>query len=289
LTLARPAIAASLAGCCARSSLGLRFEDADRLPLPGCPGLGDSHGDSLPLGALYATGVTRTLRVASLPPRLACFHAALRSLLQPPSPASFETGSFSRELYVPFRVRASNDLPLATSRQPCGHLEAKERLPWGSVPLRDISWRRPLTTRVPNSDLTLRPWRFSRLRRFTPPPALRVYFTPQPRPGFALQGFVPHHGAFAGFHRQCPSCPLEPSRLRLPAPATKPPSCRALLPMTSAVVLGRRLIRRDSAPLLSFILLRVFVLLTVGAPSRPLRPRPSPRRTLQGWSPAYRQ
>lgn len=78
------------------------------------------------------------------------FCRRLRSLLQPPSPVSFETGSFSRELYVPFRVRATNDLPLATSlKQPCDHLrEAKERLPWSSVPLRGISWQRPLTTEV---------------------------------------------------------------------------------------------------------------------------------------------
>ena len=38
---------------------------------------------------------------------------------------------------------------------------------------------------------TFRPRRFSRPRRFPPPPTLRVYFTPQPRPGFALQGFPP--------------------------------------------------------------------------------------------------
>jgi hypothetical protein len=33
-----------------------------------------------------------------------------------------------------------------------------------------------------------RPRRFARPRRFPPPPALRAYFIPQPRPGFALQG-----------------------------------------------------------------------------------------------------
>ena len=36
-----------------------------------------------------------------------------------------------------------------------------------------------------------RPRRFSRPRRLPPLLALWVYFTPQPRPGFALQGFVP--------------------------------------------------------------------------------------------------
>jgi hypothetical protein len=36
-----------------------------------------------------------------------------------------------------------------------------------------------------------RPRRFSRPRRLPPPTGSWVYFTPQPRPGFALQGFVP--------------------------------------------------------------------------------------------------
>ena len=38
---------------------------------------------------------------------------------------------------------------------------------------------------------SFRPRRFARPRRFPPSPALRVYFTPQPRPGFTLQGFSP--------------------------------------------------------------------------------------------------
>jgi len=40
----------------------------------------------------------------------------------------------------------------------------------------------------PNSP-PFRPRRFSRPRRFDPRLALWVYFTPQPRPGFTLQGF----------------------------------------------------------------------------------------------------
>ena len=36
---------------------------------------------------------------------------------------------------------------------------------------------------------SFRPRRFSRPRRLPPPPALRVCFTPLPRPGFTLQGF----------------------------------------------------------------------------------------------------
>jgi hypothetical protein len=36
-----------------------------------------------------------------------------------------------------------------------------------------------------------RPWRFSRLRRFSPPLALWVYFTPLPRPGYPFRGLNP--------------------------------------------------------------------------------------------------
>jgi len=36
---------------------------------------------------------------------------------------------------------------------------------------------------------SFRPRRFSRPRRLAPPPTSRAYFIPQPRPGFALQGF----------------------------------------------------------------------------------------------------
>jgi hypothetical protein len=39
-----------------------------------------------------------------------------------------------------------------------------------------------------------RPRRFSRPRRLAPPCTLRVYFTPQPRSGFALQGVSPSTG-----------------------------------------------------------------------------------------------
>jgi len=160
------------------------------------------------------------VRVSAAPCGLSSSHRP-RLLSEPVhSPASFASPSeHERPTTCP-----------SCPQQPCDHQEAEERLPWGFYPLRDISQRRPLSTEAPNFDLTLRPWRFARLRRFSPPPALRVCFTPLPRPGFALQGFVPLRGAFAGFHRQLPSGPLKQIRLRLPAPANLPPSCRALTP-----------------------------------------------------------
>jgi hypothetical protein len=160
------------------------------------------------------------VRVSAAPCGLSSSHRP-RLLSKPVhSPASFAS---------PSEHERPTTCPLFP-QQPCDRREAKERLPGGSCPLRDVSWRRPLATEAPNLDLTLRPWRFARLRRLTPPPALRVCFTPLPRPGFALQGFVPHRGAFRRFPDELPSGPLKQIRLRLPAPANLPPSFRALTP-----------------------------------------------------------
>jgi hypothetical protein len=52
--------------------------------------------------------------------------------------------------------------------------------------VRGVHW----TMRIPPSS-TVRPQCFSHSRRFAPPRTLRAYFIPQPRPGFALQGFSP--------------------------------------------------------------------------------------------------
>jgi hypothetical protein len=80
---------------------------------------------------------------------------------------------------LPFRV-----LPFRTRPAPPG----VEPLPWGwPCPLRDVSLQRPCNG-VPIPP-PCRPRRFSRPRRFAPLPALWVYFTPQPRPGFPFRGF----------------------------------------------------------------------------------------------------
>lgn len=61
----------------------------------------------------------------------------------------------------------------------------------------------------PNS---FRPQRFSRSRRFTPPLTVWTYFIPQPRPGFALQGFSPSNSRVIS-SMTVPSCRCS----RLPA------------------------------------------------------------------------
>ena len=91
-------------------------------------------------------------------------------------------GSSSPELGLLFRVRASSNLPRARMS---GAPSLGFRLPIAaSVPgihLRARSHPRP----------TVRPRRFSRPRRLTPPRTWWACFIPQPRPGFASQGFFP--------------------------------------------------------------------------------------------------
>ena len=88
---------------------------------------------------------------------------------------------------------------------------------------------------------TFRPRRFSRPRRFPPPSALRVYFIPQPRPGFALQGIcLPRSRTSIS-----PPCPLAGWRV---LPAGVAASARRTCPAFRALI--RAGIRRD-APVIS--------------------------------------
>jgi hypothetical protein len=123
-------------------------------------------------------------------------------------------------------------------------------------------------------ELKFRPRRFSRPRRFAPPPALRVYCTPQPRPGFALQGFVPRTEPY----RISPasSCPLAVERCRLRFdPRQRPrPRLQGLALRVECGVNRNRLRPRSIRAPPGLLLLRVLSPRTVGAPSRSLRPRP---------------
>jgi hypothetical protein len=90
-------------------------------------------------------------------------------------------------------------------------------------PHRGNSRWRPLIAQGTRPHATFRPRRFSRPRRFAPPLALRVYFAPQPRPGFALQGIVPRTEPYrVSPARSCPpgvghqSLRCEPRQLRRP-------------------------------------------------------------------------
>ena len=120
--------------------------------------------------------------VSSAPSRYSC----------PAVPHRLSLWVHPRTLQVPFRVHRSwpadgllalaLDMPSTGSRSSSRYQLAPSTTP----------------TRLPSPSFasfpqlaSFRPRRFSRPRRFPPPPALRVYFTPQPRPGFTLQGFSP--------------------------------------------------------------------------------------------------
>jgi len=114
--------------------------------------------------------------------RLAVSSCAMPVLLWMPSPASLaQNGFILPQALRPYRVLLSTVRPT-----PPG----VKLLPWGSHSLFAVSAGRILSKGF-HPPKPFRPWRFSRLRRFPPPPALWVYFTPQPRPGFSLQGFNP--------------------------------------------------------------------------------------------------
>jgi len=71
----------------------------------------------------------------------------------------------------------------------------RESLPWGcKSPLRDINHKQRLNnTEPPQARHPLRPWRFARLRRFSPLMTLWTYFIPLPRAGFSFRGFLLPH------------------------------------------------------------------------------------------------
>jgi hypothetical protein len=97
-------------------------------------------------------------------------------------PRSFaRPGSSFYELHILFRVF-------------CCHLPFTRKLGAPSLGFRSPSRQQRMEStkrRASHTRLTFRPQRFSRSRRLTPPRALRACFIPQPRPGFALQGFSP--------------------------------------------------------------------------------------------------
>ena len=120
-----------------------------------------------------------------IPPWRCRFRVAFAVFLPLPSPLSFVRGGSSRAL------RPSSEFseisPPVASRRRAPSL--------GFVPHRDVSRRSPLPHGLPRAgrrrptSAAFRPRRFARPRRLSPPSALRVYFAPLPRPGFALQGF----------------------------------------------------------------------------------------------------
>jgi len=104
-----------------------------------------------------------------------------------------------------------------------------------AVPHRGIDAWCPPAARSSQLHAKFRPRRSSRPRRFAPPRASWVCFTPQPRPGFSLQGFGHTANPYPVIPGRCPlavsaTTPVHPRT----TPATVTRSSRALLPAVSA-------------------------------------------------------
>jgi len=118
--------------------------------------------------------------------------------------------SSSRELHSP--TECSQSLPAP-------YLSAKSAFHGVPVPLRGMSkW--PSCDGFPRPSLS-RPRRFTRPRRITAPPASWVYFTPLPRPGFALQGFSLPRSRTVSSTADALSSLATPRCRQLPTSATK--------------------------------------------------------------------
>jgi hypothetical protein len=141
-------------------------------------------------------------------------------LFRLPYTDSFGIGTSSHELHVLFRVHAFRTRP--------GPGVQSNFL--GVLPLFATSTSSVHTHAGFPARTVFRPRRLSRPRRFAPPPALQVYFTPQPRPGFALQGILPPTLPYGLVVRRFPRA-VRPARLRTRLPVTAP----ANLPPTSGL------------------------------------------------------
>ena len=183
------------------------------------------------------------------------FRSALAVFHPSPSPAARTTGSSSRAL--PFPPESLEPPPARPSRAP----------PLGFRALIATSTDR-VHARGRPSPASFRPRRFARPRRLAPLPALRVYFAPLPRPGFALQGFPLARSrtgsspavALLSFARY--PCLRFPGGARATCSPSGPCSPR------ESVADADGLDRRPPDPLLSFVLPRVLL--------RAPRNRPSP-------------
>jgi hypothetical protein len=137
---------------------------------------------------------------------------------------------------------------------------------------------------------SFRPQRFARSRRFPPRSTSRIYFATLPCPGFSLQGLPPTTQP-QWFSPPVTLAPLAPPPAGCPAPANVASTSGSCSESWSAVSGGFFRPARHPCPLLRFQLLRACGPKTLGAPSRPLRSRPSRRGTAcppRRWSSAYR-
>jgi hypothetical protein len=167
---------------------------------------------------LFASG-SKGHWVPFSPPPLSSFPMKSSRLLPDTVPCLLAlTGSSSRTLYASARVPSASSLPHASR---CGAPSLGFRALFATSASGIVAMGVPL----PNA---FRPRRFSRPRRFQPPPASRVCFTPQPRPGFTLQGFCLASSRTISSMAVALSSLTNP-RCRLPGATLAGPALRALL------------------------------------------------------------
>jgi hypothetical protein len=179
---------------------------------------------------------------------------------------------------VGFNASSEHCHPVSAPRLSTPHATLRLRLgllPWGSPSLFATSARGIRHDGGPFPP-PFRPRRFSRPRRFTPPRTLWVYFTPLPRPGFALQGLSLEHSrdtssvprALSSFD----DVPLQTVARLCHSPPPRPQGfapCPSPLPGRRVLIVDRARSPRELS------LLQVFPLVAVGTPSRSLRSWPS--------------
>jgi hypothetical protein len=168
--------------------------------------------------------------------------------------------------FILLALRAPTECFRPIARQ---SLVSLQRLPWGCLPLFATSSGGVVTTGFPGP-VAFRPRRFSRPRRFDPPPALWVCFTPQPRPGFTVQGLsLSHSRATSSVSRAL--TPLTRHHYwQLPTSAMIPsPVLRAFFRARIRCCKRWGLATARARSPLRFLLLQVFALSTARTPSRP--------------------
>jgi len=149
-------------------------------------------------------------------------------------------------------------------------LVSLQHLPWGCLSLFATSTGGIVTAGIP-CPVAFRPRRFSRPRRLHPPPALWVCFTPQPRPGFTVQGLSLAHSRATSSVSRALSPLTRHHYWQLPTSAMVPsPVLRAFIRARIRCSERWCLATAQARSPLRFLLLQVFALPTVRTLSRPL-------------------
>jgi len=144
-----------------------------------------------------------------------------------------------------------------------------QRLPWGCGP--SSRHDRPASVqRESQLPPPFRPRRFTRPRRFSPPAGSWVYFTPLPRPGFALQGISLAHSRNISSMLRALSSLAPPRCLGCPKRHASSPRPQGFDPCESPWLQRRGLAVAEARSPRGFLLLQVLRLSVAPMPSHQL-------------------